>query len=423
MSDKDTFLQRYFDASLIPTDTTDERLGHYQAAAGDLAKRFSEAPAEAVSASRVAIDPKCPASDPWFAAVEEAVKAHWKTFLAKHHDAPRQICRGILLEALREAVEKDDLLSAAIWNSASNLLAHMGTGPEQAITREFISRLGDRCEAYSSSIWRIGDNSPGKQPQFDFPVTPIEAAKVDQTTLEQGMSDAAGPHNSQSQAFGNPNPHWSNAAPHWSYHFAPRAAKSIATEVDKALTAISPAINGLTKQLGPALNAHANALAALVTASIQQIQGFTTLLWWKQALYSPTLRRSYRDMDPGPLAVAMPFDLAEVSGAPVPQSVEYFLRETMLAVVPADPRLTLAQLAAATKSSDKVEPFLPKATSDTPCRVSLREFLRLHRERTLPAKSIPAYVGVSSTIELRLSEWAVWLLRERLAEILSDTKA
>ena len=72
MSNTDTFLQRYFDASLIPADTTDERLGHYQAAATDLAKRFGEAPREAVSASRVAIDPKCPATDPWFAAVEEA---------------------------------------------------------------------------------------------------------------------------------------------------------------------------------------------------------------------------------------------------------------------------------------------------------------------------------------------------------------
>jgi len=33
MTDSNTFLERFFDASLIPADTTDERLGHYQSAA------------------------------------------------------------------------------------------------------------------------------------------------------------------------------------------------------------------------------------------------------------------------------------------------------------------------------------------------------------------------------------------------------
>jgi hypothetical protein len=95
----------------------------------------------------------------------------------------------------------------------------------------------------------------------------------------------------------------------------------------------------------------------------------------------------------------------------------------MLAVVPANPRLTLADLAAMAKTSDRVETFLPTATSDTPRRVSLREFLRLHREHSLPAKAIPAYLGVNATMELPLSEWTTWLLRERLAEILGDTEA
>jgi hypothetical protein len=291
------------------------------------------------------------------------------------------------------------------------------------ITREFISRLGDKCEAYSSSIWRIGGNSVGKGPKFQLKSGPIKVAQVDQAELEQGLSDAAGVHNAKSKSFGNPNPHWPNEGPPWSYQFPPRAAKTIATEVNKALTAISPALTGLTEQLGPALNEHANALATLVTSSIRQIEGFTTLLWWKQALYSPTLRCSYRDLDSALAAAAMPFDLVEVSGAPVPQSVECFLREALLSVVPANPRLKLAELADAIKSSDKFESVLPTATADKPHRVSLREFLRPHRESSVPSKAVSAYVGLNATTELPLSEWTTWLLRERLAEILSDTKA
>src|SRR5690349_13513567 len=137
MSESKSLLQRFFDASLIPSETTDERLKHYQAAAADLANRFGETARDAVSASRVAIDPNCPATDPWFNTVQDAVKVHWKTFLVKNHDAPRQICRATLLEALSKAAEEDWTATLAIWNAASSLLPHLGNGPEQAITREF----------------------------------------------------------------------------------------------------------------------------------------------------------------------------------------------------------------------------------------------------------------------------------------------
>ena len=97
----------------------------------------------------MAIDPNCPATDPWFNTVQEAVKIHWKTFLVKNYDAPRQICRAILLEGLSKAAEEDWTATLAIWNACSSLFPHWGDGPEQAVTREFISGLGDKCEAHS----------------------------------------------------------------------------------------------------------------------------------------------------------------------------------------------------------------------------------------------------------------------------------
>src|SRR4051812_47010771 len=109
-----SLLQRFFDASLIPSETTDERLKHYQAAAADLATRFGASLRTAVSATRVAVDPNCPAMDPWFNIVQEAVKVHWKTFLVKHNDAPRQICRAILLEALNKAADENWTATLAI---------------------------------------------------------------------------------------------------------------------------------------------------------------------------------------------------------------------------------------------------------------------------------------------------------------------
>jgi len=341
-------------------------------------------PRDAVSASRVAIDPNCPATDPWFNTVQEAVKVHWKTFLVKNHDAPRQICRAIILEALSKAAEADLTATLAIWNASSILLPHLGDGPEQVITREFFSELGKECETHSSEEWRIGPTAPEDLPEFEIKLPAIKAIQVAEAELTKGLSDAAGPQDAQGQNYGNPNPHWPNQAQHWSYQFAPRAANAVAISVNKALAATSPAIKGLSDQLAPALKKHADAIGNWVIGSAQRNERFTALLWWKQSLYSPSLQRSYRELSPADTAVALSFDLGTVTGAPVPLSVEYFLRETIRNLLPENPKMTLAELVAATMADTTVEPCLPTAPSGSPHRVSLRELLSVARQ-AMPA--------------------------------------
>lgn len=423
MNEQESLLQRFFDASLIPSETTDERLNHYQAAAADLAKRFKESPHDAASASRIAIDPNCPAADPWFTTVQEAVKVHWKTFLVNNHDAPRQICRAILLEALSKAAEADWTATLSIWNAASSLLPHMADGPEQAITRELFSGLAEECENHSSVEWQNGAGAVENPPGFDIKLPAVKAIQVDEKELTNGFSDAAGPHNAESKNFGNPNPNWPNSPTNWAYQFAPRAANAVATSVNKALAATPPAIKALSDQLGPALKKYTNALGKWVTSSVRRNERFTSLLWWKQALYSPSLQRSYRELSPADAAITLSFDLADVSGAPVPLSVEYFLRETIRNVIPENPKLTLAELVAGAKSGNAVAPCLSMAPEGSPHRISLREFLSVIRKEVPPDETIPAYVGIGPSTSLPVSEWAVWLLRERLAEILATPKS
>jgi hypothetical protein len=236
------------------------------------------------------------------------------------------------------------------------------------------------------------------------------------------MSDAAGPSDQQNKSHGNPNQYWPNQAQHWAWQFAPRAANAIATSVNKALAATAPAIKGLSDQLAPALKKHANALGKWVVGSAQRNERFTALLWWKQALYSPSLQRSYRKLSPAGTAIALSYDLASVSGAPVPLSVEYFLRETIRNVLSENPEMTLADLAAAIKTDGAAGPCLPAAPSGDPHRISLREFLSVVRQAVPANETIPAYAGVVPSTSLPVSEWAVWLLRERLAEILTAPK-
>lgn len=294
MSKTASLLQRFFDASLIPADTGDERLDHYQSAADGLAARFCLMPQEAVAAGRVAVDPHCPATDPWFETVQSAVKEHWRTFLSNHHDAARLVSRGILLDALRQAVAKNEILACAIWYSGSSLLNHHGDGPEQAIIREVYAKFGDSCEEQASKAWRNSGLVSPKAPGITVKLKVPKLVDVDKTALEHGLSDAVGPHDRQSQNYGNPNPHWPNANVNWSYEFAPRAAATIASEVNKALKEASAGIKAVGEQVDVGLSKFAIDLERVVSDSVRRSDRLTGLVWWKNALYSPALKRSYR---------------------------------------------------------------------------------------------------------------------------------
>lgn len=415
MSKTASLLQRFFDASLIPADTGDERLDHYQSAADGLAARFLQVPQEAVAAGRVAVDPHCPATDPWFETVQIAVKEHWRTFLSNHHDAARLVSRGILLDALRQVAAKNEILACAIWYGGSSLLNHHGDGPEQAIIRDVYAQFGESCEEQASRAWRISGETSPKAPGTKVKLQPPKLVEVDQTALEHGLSDAAGPNDRQGQNHGNPNPYWTNAQSNWSFEFAPRAAMTIATEVNKVLKAATAGLKAVSEQIDGGLSKFAIDLARIASDSVRRSERLTGLVWWKNALYSPALERSYRGLDPVETALVLTSDLARLSDAPVPLSVEYFMRETLQALVPSCPHVTLVEFLAAAKASSLVAGCLPTVPAVAIRRVSLLELVALARQSDVAEDSLPARVGIGSSIPLPLTEWAVWLLRENLA--------
>lgn len=409
MTKHTSLLQRFFDASLIPADTGDERLEHYQKAATSLASRFEKNLVEASSAVRVAIDPQCPPSDPWFEVVQEAVKEHWKTFLLNHHDAPRQVCRGILLEALVKAAQEELTVSHVIWYSTASLLPHLGTGPEQAITRELIEKFGRVCEEDAAEKWQL---AAAKFPVLEAKLPSLKVGKLDEVELTKGLSDAAGPHDGNSQNHGSPNPYWPNQGAPWSHQFAPRAAKTIATEINKVLGGVATGLKGVADQLDPALTKFGVTVGKLVADSVARSERYTELVWWKQSLYSPGLKRSYRELSPTEMVVALTHDLAAIAPAPVPLSVEFFMRETLMNLTEADARLTLAEFRAGVKASSLVRNCLPAAPANDARRVSLPELLALDGHVT---GTVIAHIGVKDVTALSLGDWAVWLLREHLA--------
>ena len=80
------------------------------------------------------------------------------------------------------------------------------------------------------------------------------------------------------------------------------------------------------------ISEHLTTTLQAVSNATEGLQRRTNLLWWKEALFSPSGRMSYRDMMSFEAAALMAFDLHRQIPTFSPASVAAFLRETVMAL-------------------------------------------------------------------------------------------
>jgi hypothetical protein len=422
-----SLLQRFLDAGLFDIGDDDERLKIFQASATDLAKEIAEKPEKAICATLVAIDPAASDNDPVLEEAETAVKKHWQAFKNKYAERPKGLLRPVLLEALQAASADSPAIAAAIWYSGVSLLPFLEPHKERALVKEVFESMGTATEREAEKLWAPGAfDAELNLPKFSVKFGEHTNGKVDRKALEQGMTDAVGPQNQSGQAGKDPNQHWPNANHNWAYQFAPRAASAVASAVEKAIAPLAGQAAVISEQLEPALKKFGKEVNAGVTnwvgAAVGSIRQRSELIWWKETLYSPTLRRSYRGLTPAEIAVTMAQDLHAIAPAPCPQSVEYFLRETLCASCPENPELSFAEiLDAANRSNDLSKILVPAKQVIAPRRTSLLSTLSISRHTALKMDTLPACLGVRGDSKLPASELAVWLFRDAQAlSLISD---
>lgn len=85
------------------------------------------------------------------------------------------------------------------------------------------------------------------------------------------------------------------------------------------------------------MSGHLTATLQAVSGASAGLQRRTNLLWWKEALFSPSARMSYRDMAPSDAVALIAFDMHRHIPTFSPASVAAFLREAVIALPTIDP--------------------------------------------------------------------------------------
>jgi hypothetical protein len=415
-------LLRFLNNGLIDVGGDDAKLEKLQLSAKDLARELRHAPEKTASYALVAVDPHAPAGDPVVKEALEVLRNRWATYVNTFSGTPLAVVRAMLLEALAEAATVDERIGVAFVALARNALPFIEVGDENAIWAELVGAVEARVDARAEREWATPDSisvsSLGFTVQKAAPPA-LTPGKTKRDVLTTKLQAAAGPQSGSTATSGNP--HWPNSNQNWVAEFGNRAAETIADAIDNAIGQIKISgidLSGPLNQLATAVSTYIEGTLDSVSSATAGLQRRTNLLWWKEALYSPIARVSYRNLTPESAAALMALDLHRQVPTFSPASVSAFLHEAVssLSLSNREKTYQIRDLTIQARQSPELAPFrsavstvLPRATGRGPLLA-----LIAHPEAppSLSDQGFLELVGVPASALLDLPTWSTWLFRE-----------
>ena len=386
-------LDRFLNKGLFDLKGNDEWYGHITSTAKSLSTYLRANPEEIVPFTYAALLPDVSDEDPAIGKTLGLLKAEWKTYASVSMALPKTMLRAVVLDALLENAESDDATKSALALLLASALPHLSVGKEEAVWKAALDELLCAVERKAEVAWTVPSRiSAPAFPKIDVPLIhfSVKGREVDKQALEKGMYAAAGPNDAQGEPTSG-NQHWPDQQQQWSSEFAPRAAAAINEAISAATVVRKASANAgaLSEALIGAIVIHLESFIGQIASTTRGVEMRSRLLWWKEALVSPSAGVSYRDIDWKAAPGLMAYDYQAVLPSLAPASVSAFLLETVRTLQPdneAAPLVDWLQALAAVPHaealrasvreiafSDGYRPLVSLVASDEPGRKSIKE--------------------------------------------------
>lgn len=417
------FLLKFLEIGVIDLKGDDTKLDKLRSTAKDLSATLRKVPSKTACFTMVAADPNVPATDPTIDEAMAALRKQWETVANAFAGRPVGVLRAILLDAIVQASRSDDAIAVAFVNTARNALAHAETSDEAEIWREAVSEIETKVDARAEAEWTTPEMITVDPFQYRPPApvsTDYQAPTFDQSTLKEKIHSAAGPWGGSNQN----RHHFQNNPQAWSQDFSDRLSSAIAEALDGMAEELVPApvdLSGPLSALAKAVSAHVDKALASFSGATAGLQRRTNLLWWKEALYSPSVHASYLDLPPFEASALMALDLHEQVPTYSPASVSAFLREA-IRCLPAEKgdqgngERDIASLVHDARISAFMQPLRALAAQYAPAPVGRGPLLSLigyPKDVDIGEATILRILGgVDASTKMTPSEWGTYLFRE-----------
>lgn len=416
------FLLRFLEIGVIDLKGDDTKLDKLRSTVKDLSATLRKVPSKTASFTMVAADPNIPATDATVVEAMTSLRQQWETVANAFSAPPVGILRAILLDAIVQAARSDDAIAVAFVNTARNALPHAETSDEAEIWREAVSEIETKVDARAEAEWATPEMVTVDALQY-APPAPVdrdyETPTVDQSALRESIFSAAGPWGSN-----NPNQYQSNQPQYWAPEFANKMSVAISEVLNAMAEGLTPTpvdLSGPLSTLAKAVTAHVDKALSSFSGATAGLQRRTNLLWWKEALYSPSAHASYLDLPPFEASALMALDLHEQIPTYSPASVSAFLREA-IRCLPAEKddqggrERDFASLVRDARTTVFMQPFRSLAAQYATAPVGRGPLLSLighpGDSGAIDATTLRALVGMDASTNMTPSEWGTYLFRE-----------
>lgn len=414
-------IMQFLKKGLIDLNGSDEKLDKLIKTTASVVELLDETPSKALAYTLIALDPQSPADDPVVKEVIAVLESNWTTYFNTFSGTPVQVVRAILLQALADKSDKDQYVAIAFVSIVRNMLPKMEIGNETDMWGGVVGRIEHSLNAKAEEEWATPETIKVKPFVYNHGQTiEIVSTKVavDRESLEIGIQKASGPANAQGQAT-NGNSLLPNSNQTWVNQFTPLMATAIADTVDAALAEaqIEPVdLSKPLKDLSKAVATHIDSTLNAVSCATAGLQRRSSLLWWKESLYSLSASCSYRKMPVSIAAAIMAYDLFIKVPTSSPASVSAFLYETVISLTESEKnkQFGIAQLIKEVKETDFAETLCGYINQTLPKAEGRGLLIALLHSDSVYKNDREFYglTGLAAKSKLTLSEWASWIFRE-----------
>lgn len=427
-----SILQSFLDNHFIKTDDP-SHIDNLNKAAIDVQKQLSKNKKKIIDYTLVALDPTVSGENTVVSEVEATIIKKWPTFknsVVKTNDKPIPYVQAVILQAL-STLSKDVNLAGIIWYTGCNVLGYYKLAGQENVLTQFLREVGNIVESTARTNWGIFEHIELDVLTLgEVNLPQINAVKIDQEDLEEHLKAASVHSGWAAQAGGGENPATQGQNNfNWPKFFSERAAKGLAEEINTALSAQGKSLNSISVNIHNSLEEHLAELkpylenvSSVILKGSQSLNKRSDLIWWKQALYSQKLDKSYRQLSSVQAALTMAVDLADSIYPVYPKSVDYILQEALRDVLgdEVDADLSFIELFKQIKSLDGDVLSLPFVSDGS--RTSLGSCIANIINGSLDDDDFSKLTNIDNDAQITLSKLAVWLFHDLQALKLANAK-
>lgn len=418
------FLQSTLKSGLFDIGDSDERLKWLQQSIAALGKYLHKNHSLLPKYSLVALDPNISDKEPILNDVEEIVTKYWKALRGKYPDMPRNIHRGVILNALKELGSEDPVAARIIYLASTSFYPYAKLGKENEIVHNLLIELGEIAEAHAVEEWSLIEEEPKfKLQTLKMTNLKISGINIDQEKIKTGLESGLNAKSSTGHYInhGLHEPNFQEVYLEETSEGLAEAFNSAFSDLNASLTpkTIEEPINKFFATFKKSLDENLKSSFASIVA----VERRSKLLWWKETLYSPSLKKSYREVSRSTLPIVMGVDLNNQVAEITPISVDYLLRDTLLILSEKKGEKIKFKdfFSSLTKDSSKSQVTnLLSEVNESKGRISVTDFIFLLLQDKAQLQDFTERTGIKLDDEVSIEDLSVTVFHDLLTKRLSS---